>query len=73
MIFSRCLPAQALVKARDKVDLIDGADGSRAGVSPRWLADSRTCDREPGITRERVKGDPGTGICPGDLSVWLPT
>src|SRR5258708_6933061 len=33
----------------------------------RGVAHSRTCDRGPGITRERVKGRSGTKTCPTDF------
>src|SRR6266404_7224009 len=31
------------------------------------IAHSRTCDRRPGITRERLIGGPGTRTCPTDF------
>src|SRR6266436_1130363 len=36
-------------------------------VTVKSMARSRTCDRRPGITRERVKGRSGTKTCPTDF------
>jgi len=36
-------------------------------IVDQGVAHSRTCDRGPGITRERVKGRSGTKTCPTDF------
>src|SRR5258705_6593102 len=41
-------------------------------IVDQGVAHSRTCDRGPGITRERVKGRPGTKTCPTDFPRRVP-